>query len=117
MRASFRVDGVQDAELYTTALALKNLRIARRRGSLPSPFGSGVVYRREKGDNLFKTFVDCLRDGFADCEDLVAWLVSWCWFRGLPARVRAVRTGPKMLHLVAVVNGRVVDPSRLLGMK
>lgn len=77
----------------------------------------GLRYRREKRER-WKPIAAVLSDGHGDCEDLSAYLAAWLRERkGINARVVIRRSGPSTWHAqVELPGGRIVDPSRALGM-
>lgn len=106
------------------ALTSINVDILKTRPSLPGLYQSGVRYRREAvGQEDWCDYIELLRLGHGDCEDL-------CCARAAELRVRhnvAARPtvkGPKRLpngimlyHIqVQLPDGTIEDPSRKLGM-
>lgn len=84
---------------------------------LPSLYRSGVRYRREKPDKWLQpsTVFD---QGHGDCEDLCGWRVGEIRNAGGAARAHAYRTTQRMWHVVVIFpDGRVEDPSKILGMR
>lgn len=88
-------------------------------GGLPPLYRSGVRYRRERGTEDWLTPRQVAAVGAGDCEDLAAWRVGELRATGTDpdARVIVRQTGPRTLHaLVARGDGRLEDPSAVLGM-
>lgn len=84
---------------------------------LPPLYRSGVRYRQERGTEDWNTAPVVLKRGYGDCEDLAAWRAAELRVMGIPAHGIVKRTGPKMFHaLVLWPDGRVEDPSKILGM-
>jgi hypothetical protein len=94
----------------------------------PSLYTSGVRYRQEpksltrRGIEDFAIIPRILQRGFGDCDDLVPYRVSELIERhGEPARIRIIwkRTPRGKLYHIQVrrADGKVEDPSRILGMK
>lgn len=90
----------------------------RERGlDLPDLYDTDVVYRREHGRvEQWQTYVDVLRAGAGDCEDLAAARAAWLRvFEAEPARAVIRRTGRRTWHaIVARADGSFEDPSRVL---
>ncbi len=111
----------ESIEIYEAALeglSRVNEAIYKQQPSLPELFASGAVYRRETGE-AWRHVADVIADGWGDCEDLAAARVGWLRAKRIDrkARVKVVRTGPKMTHaIVARGNGKIEDPSKVLGM-
>lgn len=103
------------------------LLVAGLRSGHPVPplYSSGVRYHREPGGReWWQTVADNLVDKRADCEDLAAHRSAELRVGGLlvgvdyPARAVCVRTGKRTYHaVVRHPDGRIEDPSRVLGMK
>lgn len=80
-----------------------------------------VQYQRERqGANEFLNVRDVMARGFADCEDLSAWMIAYFLFLKYKARPVLTQTGPHMYHVTLEVLERGewvhMDPSRLKGM-
>ena len=89
---------------------------------IPPLYKSGVRYEREEQTEIWKDCVNILRDGFGDCEDLACWRVAELQNNGKKARpyIRYrvhPQTGMYIYHvMVQRANGKLEDPSALLGM-
>lgn len=93
----------------------------------PKLYEAGVRYKREPpGREDFKAVPAILRDGHADCEDLAAWRVAELLESGENARVVIkkweIPTGRDrpfyQYHILCRrADGRLEDPSAILGMK
>lgn len=92
---------------------------------LPELYRSGVRYIREDYNSVhpedWLDILETLSQGGGDCEDLACWRVAELQHRGEPARVvwhrRVIGPGRTLLHiLVQRGDGRLEDPSRILGM-
>ena len=111
----------QSISIYEAALeglSRVNEAIYRQNPSLPEIHSAGVRYRREVGE-AWRHVDDVVGEGWGDCEDLAAARVGWLRAKRIDrkARVKVVRTGPKMTHaIVERGNGTTEDPSRDLGM-
>lgn len=86
----------------------------------PDLYDAGVIYKRENGEQ-WKTIPECIADGYADCEDLSAWLVAQYIVRkGIQARglISKKCRGKRCLYHVRcrLPNGTIEDPSKILGM-
>jgi len=98
-------------------LCAANAVILSVRPDMPDLYESGVRYRAEDRER-WTHCLDVLRRGYGDCEDLAAWRCAELRVREAePARCVVKRTGRRTLHvLVRRADGRIEDPSRLLGM-
>ncbi len=100
---------IQDALDALTLLARRQLR----RRALPRLYESGVRYKREskRPRERWQTPLETLRRGIGDCEDLGTWRAAEVGGRAFP-----VRAGRGWHILVWRPDGRIEDPSRVLGM-
>ncbi len=107
-------------EAALCGLVAVDCRFLRKR-PFPWLYQSGVRYRREGrgGVERWLTIPELLKKRFGDCEDLAAWRTAELIVRkGVPARIRVIRTGRKTMHaVVELPDGSIEDPSRRLGMK
>tara|TARA_R100001244_G_scaffold132394_1_gene108868 strand:- start:14065 stop:14523 length:459 start_codon:yes stop_codon:yes gene_type:complete len=100
---------------------LKTSRIDGKR--IPKLYKAGVVYRRENNAEVWKDAINIYADGFGDCEDLACWRVAELQNAGKKARPyirhhQNKETGFLLYHvLVQRANGKLEDPSAILGMK
>ena len=99
---------------------LRNVRIDGKK--IPPLYKSGVRYARERGTEIWKDPVETFLDGYGDCEDLATWRVAELLNNHKFAapfiryRVDPV-TGMYIYHvMVKRKDGRLEDPSRILGM-
>lgn len=89
----------------------------------PKLYESGVVYQEEPpGAEDWQDIPTCLRMGWADCEDLACWLAAEYQVRGVDAEPIYTRQvldeGTTLYHIqVRLPDGRIEDPSRVLGMR
>lgn len=86
----------------------------------PRLYESGVRYRRERPRvEDWLMIPDLYARRFGDCEDLGAALAAERRVRDgcLDAVAFTRRTGRKTFHTLVDCDGRVEDPSRVLGMK
>jgi hypothetical protein len=105
------------------ALVLVN-RLYLRTHHVPPLYRSGVRYKQEPDDGTpeeFAAIPEVLRRGWGDCDDLAPWRVAELQEAGERARVRITwrrrGNGRRLYHVVVRRgDGRVEDPSRLLGM-
>lgn len=106
-----RLDAVLEGFARMCAVDLAN------NPQIPALYSAGVRYRREKPDKwLGPSKVFGQRHG--DCEDLCGWRVGEIRNAGAQARAHAYRTSTRMWHVVVVhPDGRVEDPSKILGMR
>lgn len=108
--------------IYTLA-SDSRLGFVPRKDKKLGPNGTWMLYQQEPtGQEDWKDIPTCLRDGFADCEDLACWRAAELTVRhGIPARPVAkgkVRPNGSMLYHITVLypDGTSEDPSRKLGM-
>jgi len=105
------------------ALVLVN-RLYLRTHHVPPLYRSGVRYKQEPDDGTpeeFAAIPEVLRRGWGDCDDLAPWRVAELQEAGERARIRITwrrrPNGRRLYHVVVRrADGRVEDPSRLLGM-
>lgn len=84
-------------------------------GGAPPIYQSGVVYRRERGREDWRTVAEVLVDGYGDCEDLAAWRAAELRTRGEPATAAVYRTPRGSFHAVVKrADGTIEDPSKIL---
>lgn len=97
------------------ALAEHNARL----GPLPRLYTAGVTYQREpKGREEWRDAREVLASGAGDCEDLAAYRLAERWDIGDRAARAEVRGHGNMKHVyIRRGDGRVEDPSVMLGMK
>lgn len=117
MRATLEIPHV-GAAWYEQALeGLVRLDQAELSGaSYPPLYDAGVKYKREPKE-VWRPASIVLKDGWGDCEDLVAWRVAECRLQGDAATARVYQAGPKTWHTVVEhADGTIEDPSRILGM-
>ncbi len=84
----------------------------------PPLYDAGVRYKIEKKE-AFRNVDEVYSHGWGDCDDLAGWRVAELHVTGEDpgAWADVYRTGPKRLHaIVARSDGRVEDPSLILGM-
>lgn len=90
--------------------------------SIPPLYKAGVVYKREpKGQETFNDVTVIKHFGFGDCAHLAAWRVAELQNAGENATLRiawkVTRRGKRLFHVqVRRADGRIEDPSKLLGM-
>jgi hypothetical protein len=92
-------------------------------GKTLGPGGTWMRYQTEPlGQEDWKDIPTCLRDGFADCEDLACWRAAELTVRhGIAARPIArgkLRPDGSLLYHIIVLypDGTEEDPSKKLGM-
>jgi hypothetical protein len=89
----------------------------------PWLYRSGIRYEEEPpGRDEWQDIPETLRRRVGDCEDLACWRIAELRARlGEPAKPYVKRTlyGPRTVYHVAVrrADGRLEDPSRILGMR
>lgn len=105
------------------ALVAVDLLYLLRHPETPQLYDSGVVYQEEPpGAEDWQDVPTCLRFGWGDCEDLACWLAAEYQIKGVNAEPFASSTalegGVTLYHIrVRLPDGRIEDPSRILGMR
>ena len=106
------------------ALTLVNVAWLREHAQrAPWLYESGVRYEEEPpGRDEWQDIPETLKRGEGDCEDLACWRLAELRVRSLEdARpfVKGTVYGPRTVYHVAVrrSDGRIEDPSRVLGMR
>lgn len=88
------------------------------RAKKPPPlYMSGVLYSDQPA---WKDIPQALADKNADCKGLSAWLIAELREKGREATVHIdhyVLKDKDVFHVNVLVNGKVEDPSKILGMK
>ena len=105
------VDCVMMNEAIKAGTPFPRLRDGRVRYVRDPQRGDGVEHWK---------FVDQVyRDGYGDCEDLAPMLAAeFRVYEGLCAIAIVTRSGPKTFHArVRLPDGKILDPSRALGMR
>jgi len=88
-------------------------RILIPRLGLPSLYGSGVDYKRERGEQ-WQTAAEVFVAGHGDCEDLSAVRAAELQLEGEQARAWVVKVGPGAYHaVVRRADGTIEDPSKI----
>lgn len=105
------------------ALTLVNVAWLRERGEVPSLYESGVLYEEEpQGRDDWQDIPETLSLRVGDCEDLACWRLAELRVRfreNARPFVKCAVYGPRTVYHVAVrrADGRIEDPSRILGMR
>ena len=105
------------------ALTLVNVAWLREHPGAPWLYESGVRYEEEPpGRDEWQDIPETIERREGDCEDLACWRLAELRVRSLEdARPFVKRTvyGPRTIYHVAVrrSDGRIEDPSRVLGMR
>jgi len=106
------------------ALTLIDVAELRTHDKIPPLYESGVRYEEEPpGQEDWQDVLTCLKLGIGDCEDLACWrcaelqvrfgVMAWPTFT-----YRARPSGGFLYHIqVRYPDGRIEDPSRILGMR
>ena len=92
----------------------------QRHPGLPRLYRSGVRYARtdDLGFEYFALPSQVYRKRWADCDQLSVLARAALQLKGIAARAVVVRTGPALWHaVVRMPNGKVIDPSKRLGMR
>lgn len=112
------------ARLAIESAILTNRVHLRRFPKTPPLYQAGVRYRLEPdGTEDFADIETVIDRGYGDCAHLSAWRVAELRENGEQATIRLEwvknpRTGQRMFHvLVRRADGRIEDPSTLLGMR
>jgi len=100
------------------------MRDAARRGvRIPTPYQLHAIgrlcYKPEpKGREWWQTWVDNIREGEGDCEDLASHEASHDEaILGVPSVAECIRSAPRVYHaIVRKPDGRISDPSMPLGL-
>lgn len=103
--------------IYLDALTRTN-RAFLSSGKYPPLLESGVRYRREpRGMEIWSPVPVVLSRGYGDCEDLACWYAAET--AGTPHIIQRRRRGGGLLfHIVTrLPDDRLIDPSKILGMK
>lgn len=88
---------------------------------LPELYNAGVEYIRNRAFNgraaRFRPIPSVIANKGADCGPLACWRAAELQARGERARAVPVRMNNRLMHVVVRRgDGRIEDPSRLLGM-
>lgn len=109
--------------LLLDALVAANRLLLRHNARIPKLYDSGVRYRREARNaqgqrkEEWRTIVEILKNRGGDCEDLVCYRVSENLENGIRCRPWLRKRGNMWHVLVRYPDGRLEDPSKILGMK
>lgn len=104
------------------ALANIDLDYLRAYPKTPSLYASGVRYERQKGEQEdWHDIPTAIATGKTDCKVLAAWRVAELRMQGIAAKPYLLRQrsddGKYLYHVqVAWPDGRIEDPSKVLGM-
>lgn len=89
---------------------------ARAGRPAPSLYRSGVTYTRRPPEH-FEAFPAVLRRGAGDCDQLACWRAAELRERGIGATAVPIQKRRDLMHIVVRwPDGRIEDPSKLLGM-
>jgi hypothetical protein len=109
----------KDLVFYLNRLVSFNRYLMRTR-EVPPLYQSGARYQREprgQSPEIWQTCIQVAQSKLADCEDLVCYRTAELNEQGEHAMIRLTSQG-KILHVtVRRGNGRIEDPSKILGMK
>jgi hypothetical protein len=114
------VDTIPQLEAAVNGLALIGLADMRADpGKYPALYQSGFRYRREPpGSEIWQPVSQVAQSRSGDCEDLAAYRVAELRKAGERATARVIRVNPELRHVMVVrADGRLEDPSRVLGMQ
>lgn len=116
---ALRTGSIPEIRAALHGLALLSLAQIRA-GAVTRPlYASGVKYMREPlGRERWQSARETQQYGYGDCEDLTAWRVAELWAQGeAGAEPYVYEPRPGLAHCqVKRANGKIEDPSRLLGM-
>jgi hypothetical protein len=108
------------ATMWHLVMALVRVNVAylRAHPRTPSILNSGIYYRRdtEAVELQWYDIPAIIEVGYADCKALAAWAIAEALVRGMHAEPDIIVSGRAQVHVRARINGRIVDPSRVLGM-
>jgi hypothetical protein len=105
------------------ALTLVNVSWLREQSGAPWLYESGVRYEEEPpGRDEWQDIPETIQRREGDCEDLACWRLAELRVRSLEDAkpfVKCTVYGPRTVYHVAVrrSDGRIEDPSRVLGMR
>lgn len=122
VRIGFQLRSEKREILEALNLLLKLNRGELKRYKLPWLYKSGVRYRREpkipgRVEN-WQTFTQLIQSGEADCEDLAAARAAELQVKkGIKAIPWLTKKGKVWHVMVRYPDGRLEDPSRILGMR
>lgn len=115
--------------LLDNIVKVNRISIRHQKENLKRPFPplyeSGVIYKSEpRGYDSFVDIYRVIEAGHGDCAHLAAWRVAELLEQGIPATImvewRALKPPHtlKVFHVkVRLPNGRLEDPSAILGMR
>ena len=94
------------------------LRDWQRAGTpVPALYQSGVRYRLLPGPERFSWIPIVLRRKTGDCDQLACWRAAELQEQGIDAVAVPIRRRENLMHIVVKhPDGRIEDPSRVLGM-
>lgn len=104
------------------ALVTANIAYLHEHPETPRLFESGIRYDEEApGSEDWQDIPETLKRGKGDCEDLACWRIAELRVRDhehAMAYLKRAERGDRVLYHVAVwrADGRLEDPSRVLGM-
>jgi hypothetical protein len=96
--------------------------ILMRASELPGLYASGVRYREEPGED-WRDAIEVLARGAGDCEDLACYRAAELQISGeagacaIPVEVGRAGAERQFHIVVRRANGRIEDPSAVLGMR
>jgi hypothetical protein len=107
--------------LLLRALVESNLDYLARTPNAPHPYRAGVRYKREEGEERWKSIPKIIEDGEGDCEDLASYLAAYLVHKGVRPVSLVVRWyqrpfGSRLFHILVRGPRGYEDPSRRLGM-
>ena len=104
-------------------VGLNRMQIRRSGGRIPPLYQAGVRYKREgrtiagRPKEVWRLIPQVMQHREGDCEDLTSWRIAELREKGINARPHLTRHG-NMFHVrVKYPDGRIEDPSKVLGMK
>ena len=109
----------KDLRFFLNRLVSLNRYFMRTR-TIPALYKSGTVYAREvigRHSENWQTCIQIARSKVGDCEDLAAYRVAELCELGEDAKIRLSLKGRTWHVTVRRGDGRVEDPSRILGMR
>lgn len=120
IRITINLDAVnrKDLQFFLNRLVVINRYLIKTR-ILPPLYKSGIVYAREAvgQSEHWQTADQLLKSRVGDCEDIAAYRCAELLEAGELARIRLTLKGRTWHVQVRREDGRIEDPSRILGMQ
>jgi len=105
---------------FLEALVQANRQWLKQHKDTPALYQAGVVYKPEKGTEIWQDIPNIINSGYGDCEDLASWRTAELQSIGVAARPyikwRRLKNSWMYHATVKLPNGKIEDPSLALGM-